>query len=336
MALPKQVQEQAEQIDALEKQLYGDKEPADPNKPVAELVQPEAEQPVEPAKEPEAAAPDPAPEPEPAKEKPSKQDDDDASVWKQKYKTLQGMYDAEVPRLHGQVKDLTSQISDLTAKFEASQQAAAEAATQAEQSLVTDEDRQEFGDDLLEVQRKVAREVAAPLQAELDAMKAENNKLREQLETTGQQVSTTSFEAQLTNAIPNWAAINTSPEWIAWLEETDPMLRGPRKLAAQKAYTEGDIEGVSYYVKLFLETQQKPASESKAENQPELESQIQPETAATPQATPQSQQGEYLTDADIRNMFNKIMQLNAQGRQDEARKLEAKIDSAYANRRVAV
>ena len=85
MALPKQIRDQAVEIEELEKQLYGDQQPTDPDVPVAEIVTPEAEQSAEPIEQPE---------PETVEEAPEKQEKDDAKVWQQKYKTLQGMYDA--------------------------------------------------------------------------------------------------------------------------------------------------------------------------------------------------------------------------------------------------
>ena len=58
---------------------------------------------------------------------------------------------------------------------------------------MTDKDREEFGDDLIEVQRKVAREETAELYKQLEAVREENEQLRSSMEQTGQRVSQTSF-----------------------------------------------------------------------------------------------------------------------------------------------
>lgn len=325
MALPKQVQQIEEQTSELEKQLYGDTTPTE--KPVAEVVQPEAEQSAAPVPEPQ-----PAPAPVEEAKKPEKEDDQN---WKQKYKTLQGMYDAEVPRLHQQVKELMAEMSTLKetidTKAKEVEQAKEEANYERLKNLVTDEDRQEFGEDLIEVQRKVAREETAELYKQLEAIRAENDKLREQLTETGTQVTTASFEQRLNRLVPDFETVNVDPSWIAWLNEQDPMLRAPRMVAAQDAYSKGDAEAVAYYVDLWRKSQ--APEPKKQDSDKELESQIQPSKSAASEATP-APKGQYYTSDQVRNMFLKVTQLGKMGRVDEARKLEAEIDAAYMQGRV--
>ncbi|WP_414728401.1 hypothetical protein, partial [Zhongshania aliphaticivorans] len=111
-------------------------------------------------------------------------------------------------------------------------------------------------------------------------------------------------------------------------------LRGPRSSAAQRAFTEGDAEGVAHYVNLFRESKQAAEPAKKATSQ-ELESQIQPSKVASTTQRRSSQQGKLYTDSDIRGMFAKVMQLNSSNRTDDAQKLEAEIDAAYAQGRVS-
>jgi hypothetical protein len=327
MALPKQVQQQINEVSDLEQQLYGDDTAATPETTVSTVVEPEAEQEV-PAGESEVVDDDSTAEVEPTKP-------DGEDLWKQKYKTLQGMYDAEVPRLHSQVKDLSGELEALKNQVLESQKAAdaaeKQAAHEARVNLVTDDDRQEFGDELIEVQRKVAREETADLIARFEALEAENAQLKQQLDDTGARVVTASFEQRLTQLVPDFAEVNVDPRWINWLNEEDPMLRGPRMTAAQAAYAEGDAEGVAHFVTLFKESLQPVDTEDSGRAQ-ELENQIQPSTSGA-SLPPQNQPGT-LTDADIRAMFTKVMSLNAAGRLDEARKLEAEIDAAYQEGRV--
>jgi hypothetical protein len=329
MALPKQVRDQAAELDAIEKQLYGDQQPTDPDVPVAEVVTPEAEQSTAPVKQLE---------PEPVEAEPEKQEDDDAKVWQQKYKTLQGMYDAEVPRLHGQLKDMQAEFNALKSTVEKAnndvEQAKATAEKVAKRNLVTDEDRQEFGEEMIAFQRKVAREETAELSDKLEAVAAQNNELNKQLARQGETVRESSFEQRLTALVPDFAQLNVDPVWIKWLGEVDPMLRGPRSSAAQRAFTEGDAEGVAHYVNLFRESKQAAEPAKKATSQ-ELESQIQPSKVASTTQRRSSQQGKLYTDSDIRGMFAKVMQLNSSNHTEDAQKLEAEIDAAYAQGRVS-
>ena len=109
MALPKQVAKKLKEVEDLEKQLLGETEvveaapevPEVPEAVVETIEEPEAEPVLEEAI-PEAVVDEPKEEP--------KKPDEDAGVWKQKYKTLQGMYDKEVPQLHTQVREMNQQL----------------------------------------------------------------------------------------------------------------------------------------------------------------------------------------------------------------------------------
>lgn len=330
MPIPKQVQTQAEEAEALSQQLYGDaaEKPVD-DAPTAEVVAPEAEQ--------ATAAPVETVEEVVAEKVEADKPDDEGKVWKQKYKTLQGMYDAEVPRLHQQVKDLTSKLDDLANQVKNADEEVEKAKEQAKyeqlQNLVTDEDRQEFGDDLIAVQRKVAREEAAELYKQLEAVQGENAQLREMLEQTGSKVTQNSFEQELHRLVPDFAQVNTDPEWVKWLDEHDPLLRAPRRVVAEKSYSEGDAESVAHFVNLFKQSQQ-VAEPAKQAVDKELESQIQPSKSTSSPNTP-APKGKTYTNDQIRAMFVKITQMQKAGKSDEARKLEAEIDSAYMEGRVA-
>jgi hypothetical protein len=320
MALPKQVEAQLKELEKIEQQIAdSQKKPETPPEPA----------PAEPNPEPSPAPAEPVPvetKPEPTEPVVAEE------TWQQKYKTLKGMYDAEVPRLHADMRELKSQVDTLRKAAEAKPVEPVKPAAQ--EKLVTDADVEAFGSDLIEVQRKVAREVAAEFRGELDAMKAENDKLREQLTATGTQVSEASFEQRLHRMVPDFEAVNVNPKWIEWLNEVDPLLRGPRMTVAQEAFNRGDAEGIAHYVSLFKATQAPAApTEQVSSKAEEIARQVQPNRSAN-SAAPVSQQGKVYTDMDIQKMFRRAIELSAKGQNDEARKLEAEIDSAYKEGRV--
>jgi hypothetical protein len=317
MALPKQVEAQLRELEALEKQLNDAQNPA-PADP--------APNPAEPPQDPQPAPAEPKPvEPTPTPTEPVVAEE----KWEQKYKTLKGMYDAEVPRLHADLRDLKAQVDALRKAAETKPVEPAKPAVA--EKLVTDADVEAFGSDLIEVQRKVAREVAAEFRGELDAMRAENEKLREQLTNTGTQVSEASFEQRLYRMVPDFETVNADPKWIAWLNEVDPLLRAPRATVAQQAFNRGDAEGVAHYVAMFKKSV--APVEPTADKTTELELQIQPNRSAT-STPPTSQKGKVYTNADIEKMFRKATDLGVKGRVDEAKKLEAEIDAAFMEGRV--
>ena len=317
MALPRQVEAQLRELEALEKQLADEQNPAPAESELKTAEPPQDPQPT--PSEPKPVEPTPTPtEPVVAEEK-----------WEQKYKTLKGMYDAEVPRLHADMRDLKAQMDNLRKAAETKPVEPAKPKTA--EKLVTDADVEAFGSDLIEVQRKVAREVAAEFRGELDTMRAENEKLREQLTSTGTQVSEASFEQRLYRMVPDFEAVNVDPKWIAWLNEVDPLLRAPRSSVAQQAFNRGDAEGVAHYVSLFR--QGSKSVEPTADKTNELELQIQPNRSAT-STPPTSQKGKVYTNADIEKMFRKATDLGIRGQTDAAKKLEAEIDAAFMEGRV--
>jgi hypothetical protein len=312
MALPKQVEAQLRELEALEKQLTDAQNPEP--------------QPAEPPQDPQPAPAEPTPvEPTPTPTEPVVAEE----TWQQKYKTLKGMYDAEVPRLHADLRELKGQVDNLRKASETKPVEPAKPA--AATKLVTDADVEAFGQDLIEVQRKVAREVASEFRGELDAMRVENEKLREQLTSTGTQVSEASFEQRLYRMVPDFEAVNANPKWIAWLNEVDPLLRAPRSSVAQQAFNRGDAEGVAHYVAMFKQTV--APVEQKADKTDELERQLQPNRGAA-SAPPTSQKGKVYTNSDIEKMFRKAADLGTKGQLDAAKKLEAEIDAAFMEGRV--
>ena len=318
MALPKQVEAQLKALEEIEKQL-------------TQPVEPPADAPQDPPADPAPAEPtDPKPadpDPKPADPKPAPTEPVADEKWEHKYKTLKGMYDAEVPRLHAELRELKAQMDQLR---RAADKPAEPTKPAQPTKLVTDEDVAAFGSDLIEVQRKVAREVAEEFRAELDALKAENATLREQVTTTDNKVVETTFDTRLHRLVPDFADVNADPKWIEWLNEFDPIIRGPRKLMAQDAFNRGDAEAVADYVKLFKQSiaPVEPAKD-KAD---ELQRQIQPtRTASTSTPLPK---GKTYSTADIDKLFKRVADLGNKGQIDEARKLEAEIDAAYMEGRV--
>lgn len=316
MALPKQVEQELKEIEELEKQLMAKpEEPAQTETPVAEEPQAEPEKPQEP---------EPVRQEAPTEQKTAEVPEE---TWQHKYKTLQGMYDADVPRLHAQLKELQAQLDELKKKPEQVQEKPAE---KKRQKLVTDADVESFGQDLIDLQKRVAREVAMEFEDTLEALKAKNNELEKLLAQTGTQMGATAFETKLHRLVPDFDAINADPKWVAWLDEFDPIIRGPRRLVAQDAFNRGDAEAVADYVKLFKSVH--AAAPAPQKNQ-ELERQVQPTRAAN-NATPTSQKGKILSTKEVEKMFEKVTRLNIEQKFDEARKLEAEIDAAYLEGRV--
>lgn len=273
--------------------------------------------------------------------------DADESKWEHKYRRLQGKYDAEVPRLHDEIrnlKTLVQQMQQQQTQTQAQQEQGNSQQGQSDQStsqtrekLVTDTDVEAFGDDLIDLQRRVAKEVAAEFQEQIGSLRQENEQLRQQVN----KAQGTSFEARLHQSVPDFQQINSDQRWINWLDEFDPMIQGTRRSMAEAAYQRGDVDAVKAYVDLFRKTIEqedakpaKPQSAVKPDRQEELQRQVQPTKSSAPAPSPQSG-GRVITPQEFERGMNRATKLMQQGKFDEAAALESEMSTAVAEGRVA-
>lgn len=340
MALPKQVRQRLEEVEKLEASMQAPEGSEKPTEPVATETAPEPTPeptPVEPTDEGQTApsAVEPAEPPVDEGNEPSKSseptDKGNESLWEHKYHRLQGKYDAEVPRLHQQIKDLSAMVENLRTQVEAPKEAPTADTPPEPEKLVTDADIDEYGEALVDLQRRIAREEFGK---DLTALRQENAQLREMLERTGSQIGEMTFNQKLLQAVPDFEAVNADPRWAAWLDEYDPIIRAPRRAVAQDAFSREDATAVADYVKLFKSQlpQDKPKA-AKPNRKSEVERQVQP-TSASSTSTPRSQTARTYSTRQIESMFKKVAELGAKGRSEEAAKLENEIDSAYREGRV--
>ena len=316
MALPKQVQAQMAEIEAYEKALEAQQEPH------PEELDTEAEV---------VATIEASPELVEAKPADTSPTDVEEETFKQKYKTLTGKYDAEVPRLHQQVREMTEATKRLQEELKALKVEPTKPKEKV--SLVTDADRAEFGEELLDVQRRVAREVSQDYEGRLEQQDVVIQKLEEKLQQTGNQVGEVGFSQRLNQAVPDFPQIDNDERWVSWLNEHDPMLRGPRRVQAQQAFDAGDVDAISHYVSLWKETLA-PQADAKP-NQAELEKQVAPNRSANSVRTQSTTQNSKIySPRDADKAWTKVRTLNTRGQYAEAEKLEADLTAAYMEGRV--
>lgn len=318
MTLPKAVAAATEELAALEQQLQA---------PAPETIPPDGQT--------EDTPPTPEPRPEPAPAAPVASSDvphpEPQEVpeekWEHKYRRLQGKYDAEVPRLHAQVRELQGVLAQMQQQMQAPPPPAEQ--PKEPDKYVSDEDVANYGEDFVDIQRRITLDTTRELRKQVEELKA-------QLAQQGTQVRTVSFETQLQDAVPDFKQVNADPAWVAWLNEVDPLIRGPRRAVAQAAYQRGDVEAVKSYVELFKRSRAPaPAVEPpKLSREQELQRQVQPSRATASAPTSGGKKTYTLGEAEA--LFNRIQHLTAQGRIDEAKRLDAEISAAYAEGRISV
>lgn len=314
MTLPKAVAAATEELAALEQQLQAPVEPETP-----------------PDGQTEDTHPTPEPSPEPAPAAPVASTDVPPEVpeekWEHKYRRLQGKYDAEVPRLHQQVKELQAALQQMQHQVQQAPPPPPPETPAEPERYVSDEDVANYGEDFVDIQRRITLDATRELRKQVEELKA-------QLAQQGSQVQSVSFEARLLKAVPDFEQINADPAWIEWLNEVDPLIRGPRRAIAQQAYANGDVEAVKSYVDLWRKSQAPAQPAPTVSRQQELQRQVQPSRATA--SAPSSGAKKTYTLGEAEALFNRIQHLTAQGRIDEAKRLDAEISAAYAEGRISV
>lgn len=332
MALPKQVQQQLDEVEELEKQLeaQGEETKAKPE------VKKKKTSKKAKAKDTEVEVTDDEPIEEPVAVEATPADDSIEEVsesFKQKYATLRGKYDAEVPRLHQQVKELTDQMNAIREEAQAAKKAEAEKPKE-KVSYVTDADREEYGDDLIDFQRRVAKEVSQDYEERFEQQSRVIQDLQSKISNTDNQVGEVGFTQKLNALVPGFDQLDSDERWVAWLNEIDPMTRGPRRDQAQAAFNSGDAEAVAHYVSLFRGSVE-PVANGKSDRQTELEKQVTPSRSASTVASKSSNNSSKIySEKELDRGWTKIRDLNAQGKYDDAEKLEAELTVAYMEGRV--
>jgi hypothetical protein len=331
MALPKQVQKQLDEVEELEKQLEAQGEEVEA-KPEVKKKKTSKKAKAEDT-EVEVTDDEPIEEPVAVEATPANDSVEEVSEsFKQKYATLRGKYDAEVPRLHQQVKELTDQMNAIRYEAEAAKKAEAEKPKE-KVSYVTDADREEYGDDLIDFQRRVAKEASQEYEDRFEQQARVIEQLQQQISNTGSQVGEVGFTQKLNALVPGFDQLDNDERWVAWLNEYDPMTRGPRRDQAQAAFNAGDAEAVAHYVGLFRESVE-PVANGKSDRDTELEKQVTPSRSASTVTKSSGKDSKVYSEKELNNAWTKIRTLNTQGKYDDAEKLEAELTAAYMEGRV--
>lgn len=320
MALPRSIQAQVEQANAVLAQANPQpQEPAAPQPP-AELAPdaPEAQQ----------QAPEPTASTEPQAQPTQPQQD----VWEHKYKTLQGLFNREVPTLQHQVKDLRTQLETAVARLNDAADAKAKPSEPAA-PVADPRDVENFGSDLVEMVQRTAERLfgraASELQGQAARFEQRLAQLEQALQGTHETVAMTaeqSFFDRLTKMVPDWEQVNANDAFLAWLAEVDPVYGQPRQAALNAAQQSMNADRAAAVFKAFTATQ--PA----APKPNAVAKQASPKAAATAAPTPQSKP--MLTQQQVVDYYNAKRRGEYRGQEAEVQRIEAMINLAIAEGRV--
>jgi F0F1-type ATP synthase delta subunit len=262
----------------------------------------------------------------------------------QKYKTLQGMYNAEVPRLHQQNREMVNRVQQMEQLLASlsTQQTSTQQQQQIVEKIVTDKDVEEYGESL-DVMRKVSREELIPMEQRF----AQMEQMLRQMQTNvvpqvqavaqRQQVSAEQeFWAELTSAVPNFRQINDNSAFQSWLLAADPLTGITRQTYLDDAQRSLDARRVANFFRAWLESTGQAAvaqSTGRAQNS-ELEKQVTPGRSRNTGAPATTNQGKMYSPQDIQKFFNDVRSGKYKGREPERDRIERDIFAAQRENRI--
>ena len=350
MTLPKQVQKQSEDVQALYKELNAEPEKKMEEQPKADgagLDTPESES----AKaSPEVPVEDSTTAPSDSVEKqaPTSEADEHSTTdtqenkdesWEQKYKTLQGMYNADVPRLNGANRELNNRVSQLETLLGTINKEETPVQETPVEKLITEDDVKEYGDSI-DVMRKAAKEEFARESARVNKLEQELRQLKMNVVPQVQQVqmeqktsSENAFWNTLNQEVPNWNEINSNPDFQSWLLEIDSLTGVSRQTYLEDAQKKLDAGRVVNFFKTWGQANGKvdDARENR-KAQTQLAKQVSPGRGRAGQ--PVSGEGRSYSPTDIKKFFEDVKFGKYRGREDERKRMERDIFVAQREGRI--
>lgn len=327
MSLPRRISELDAEASRLQAQLSGASPQAqEPQTPPQTTQDSEGGQPV-------AAQVQPATGPEPTT--PSTPPSDD-QAWERRYRTIQGKYNAEVPRLTADLKDLRNQLATALTEIDRIKALKAEA-SQSQQPLVTDKDVEAFGSDLIDVIDRKAREVAGNMvSTRMRELETENSRLKEQLTGVSERQVTNdrrTYFMELARMVPDYEALNVDQGFMDWLAEVDPLSGASRQDYLTSAWNAFDASRTAALFNTYKETLARPAPVSQPKQQ--LQRQVAPGTSKASSAAPTPASAKIWTVGEIEQFYHNVRRGQFHGKDAERVSIEAEIDQAVAEGRVS-
>jgi hypothetical protein len=332
MSIPKQVQKQSEEVQALYKELNGE----------PENVQAEAEAPEVPVEETAQAESDSVEKeaPKSEAEEQGKPDTQEKESWEQKYKTLQGMYNADVPRLNAANRDMQNRIAQLEQLLSTmSEQPAPQQQSVSSEPLITDDDVKEYGDSI-DVMRRAAREEVNAANGRIAQLEAMVQQMQgvvpqvQQVQAAQKASSEQAFWNQLSSAVPTWQETNDNPDFQTWLLAVDPLTGISRQTYLEDAQRNLDVQRVANFFSSWEQENgmASTAQEKRPSPNSQLEKQVSPGRGRS--GRPAVQEGQKYSPSDITAFFDAVRKGRYKGREEERGRIERDIFAAQAEGRI--
>lgn len=333
MSLPEQLQKQVAEAQTILEQHYGtDEATADKadDKSETSAVQNVAE----PQADEAASTHSPRQEVTPA-------EDENSQTYAQRWRSLQGVYNSVVSQnrqLEGRIGQLESLISTM------SQATPANVSADDNRRFLTDEDKENFGEDMVDFAKRAVAEATAPLQEHIRRLEANLSQMQGVVPTVQRMAQAQAvtneerFFNELSGAVPDWKAVNGNQQFHNWLLATDPMTGIARQTYLEDAQRSMDVARVANIFNSWKElsgTSARTATQGKPNSaRSELERQVAPGRSASAPTTPNAEAERRYTPADITKFYDDVRRGAYRGNEAERDAIERDIFVAQREGRI--
>lgn len=342
MAVPEQIRKQSEDIQKLYAQMHSEDEEADNSADDSDAAEKGTVEATESDNSNDDATSSTA------SEHGGSDGEDD---YAQKYRTLQGMFNSQVPALKAENRELGEKVANLE-KLIASLQTETKAGTdkgetpEVPQRLVTNDEIEEYGESI-EVMRKVTREELGTITSKIKSLEAKIEAFGNNLNTTVmpqvqsvakhyQRSTSENFWSKLSGLVPDWQNTNNDPDFHTWLLQVDPLTGATRQSHLEKAQDDFDADRVAAFFTAYKQlagtVDNTNARSSRSAS--ELEKQVAPgRSRGTSKAAGSSEATTY-TPAQIEQFYSDVRKGAYKGREKERDRIERDIFSAQQEGRI--
>lgn len=258
-----------------------------------------------------------------AEQPPAPPADPKTTDWELRFRNYKAATDKTIHQLRTENSAMQAEIEEMRRSAESDAQGNVQRGKAT--PLLTDEEREEYGDlaDMIErVGQRIAEREIQPAVQRVDRME------REVREAARKQ-----FEARLSEMVPDWRRVNVAPGFIEWLKEPDddgePRTHGIHSAAAQQ-----DVQAVAAYFNRYKEL----AGGSPTRSRPDPSSRVMPETVRSGDSLPGDMPaGRLYTHAEVNALFKERTHgryKEGRGRESEWRAIESDIIAAGKEGRI--
>jgi hypothetical protein len=313
--LPEQIRKQIDAAQSLVDTQYGKKPAGDAN--VTD---------VEPKPAAEAVAPVKAQETPPV-------EDENSMTYAQRWRSLNGIVQSEKNRnsvLEQQVQQLQQVLSTLQTQ---------PVTSMANSQFLTPQDTADYGDDMVNVMRRAAREELKDFAGAVGSIKHDIDALRQvvpavqRLAQDNQQSAQERFFGALARAVPDYEQINANPQFHSWLLTADPMTDILRQTYLADAQRSGNVDRVANIFNTWKSLSgTQGQTQTRVNPRAELERQQAPSRNLA--STPAENSGRIWDPAEITALYADKTRGKYAGKEAEFKALEADIFKAQQEGRI--